>query len=112
MMERRRGGRLDGVASRSTSGRDGVAFGVAGGGIFERSAAALASSGSSAHRLRSGKAVATVKSRGREESPGDWVARLSRSNHWSTASAPQPDHRIDDGHRAVQMVGTDRPTDP
>ena len=45
-------------------------------------------------------------------SPGDWVARFSRSNHWSTASAPQPDHRIDDGHRAVQMVGTDRPTDP
>ena len=30
----------------------------------------------------------------------------------STASAPQPDHRIDDGHRAAQIVGTDRPTDP
>ena len=45
-------------------------------------------------------------------SPGDWVARFSRSNHWSTASAPQPDHRIDDGHRAAQIVGTDRPTDP
>ena len=45
-------------------------------------------------------------------SPGDWVARFSRSNHWSTASPPQPDHRIDDGHRAAQMVGTDRPTDP
>ena len=55
-----------------------------------------------------------VTSTGRlmQGSPGDWVARFSRSNHWSTASAPQPDHRIDDGHRAAQMAGTDRPTDP
>ena len=54
----------------------------------------------------------TAQARGSEGSPGDWVAGFSRSNLWSTASAPQPDHRIDDGHRAAQIVGTDRPTDP